>query len=228
MKKKLANPSQCSQCPIYSRSMLSNVKQEDIEQIDPQLREVLRGQSLDFVEDQKEGFYCLKQGHFKIEYGTKSKSGTVDICGPTELIGFEQSSTIKATAIENSKVCFIEMKNFYKLTKTSPEIAKYFIQILLNRIAERNETIIGLENHSIRNRVAATLLSLSKKFGKPSQYGCHINVNIDRKTLAKLSGTVVESLARVLTEFEDDKVIYRDKRTIHICDQSRLKNYSES
>jgi len=184
------------------------------------------GEKLSFQENKEDGFYCVQQGHGQVGYADDYKSGVVRICGPGDLIGYETSSgKIQALALDQMKVCFFPRNSFLNLQKNNSDIANGVIQSLVRIIGVKNERIIGLENHSIKNRIAATLVSLMKKFGTPSEYGTLIDLKIDRKTLAKLAGTVVESLARILTEFENEKIIVREGRKIHVADKEKLLKY---
>ena len=110
----------------------------------------------------------------------------------------------------------------------SSAISQQLIKFLCQMISMRDERIAYLECFSVRTRIAATLLSLHKKFGRASDLGSKIDVKIDRKTLAQLAGTVVESLSRNLTELEQKKIIARKGRSIHVLDLEKLARISTS
>ncbi|MNT50162.1 fumarate/nitrate reduction transcriptional regulator [compost metagenome] len=105
----------------------------------------------------------------------------------------------------------------------SPRLQEIMIKVLCNILALKDERIAALENHSVRNRVASVLLSLSEKFGKMTHQGQLIDVKIDRDTMAKLAGTVTESLSRQLSELEAEDIIHREGRFIYIKNKAKLE-----
>lgn len=88
----------------------------------------------------------------------------------------------------------------------------------------KDQRVAALMNTSVKNRVASALLSLCGKYGASTVEGFKLDVPISRKSLAMLSGTVPETLARTLTEMEEDKIIRRKKRSLYITDLNKLKN----
>ena len=110
----------------------------------------------------------------------------------------------------------------------SPSLQETMIKILCNILALKDERIAALENYSVRNRVASVLLSFSEKFGKVTPEGLRIDVKIDRETMARLAGTVTESLSRQLSELESENIIHREGRFIYINDLTKLEQRSLS
>ncbi len=186
------------------------------------------GSSVNFEYEGKEGFYCIQSGHFQINLGVTGSDGILRISGPGDLIGFETKNVVFATALVNAKVCLIEREGFQKLQSEVPEISNGIIQALIRIILAKNQRIVGLENHSVKSRVAATLLQLARQFGHSSDLGILIDVKFDRTALAKLSGTVVESLARTLTDLEEEKVIQRDGRRLRVLNLKKLEAAAKS
>lgn len=220
------NSEQCSKCPQRHLSAFKTLPETTCESID-NIREtqtVKANQILFFTNNDLRGFYCIQNGHLKLGRKDVQKSGVVRICGPGDLVGYETSTQIQsAQMIEDGNICFIKMEEFLKIQNAEPEVAESIVQALVKIIQIKDERIIGLENHSVKNRVASTLFSLVKKFGLQTKNGLLIDAKIDRKTLAQLSGTVTESLARALTELEDDKIISRQGRSIFILCKERLQ-----
>lgn len=122
-----------------------------------------------------------------------------------------------ATAMEESQVCFLENTDFENLRKKSKEISENLIQLLCETLRDADQRIASLEAHPLRVRVAATILDLYRKMGRNQ------HLSADRATIAEMAGTVPESLARVLTEFEGEKVIERRGRSLYICDMAALE-----
>ncbi|MGZ3773914.1 MAG: Crp/Fnr family transcriptional regulator [Bdellovibrio sp.] len=178
-----------------------------------------------FVEDNRPKFYCILRGNVKLS----TKHAIVRISGPGDIIGYEitkDSTHYSAVALNDVSVCSFDKDLFSVIQNSSSEISQEFQIVLCREIERRDERIGTLKKNSVKNKVASTLLLLNNKFGTPSDFGTKINVPIDRKTLAQLSGTVIESIARVLTDLENSNVIKRTGREIHINDVEKLAKIS--
>lgn len=220
------NSQQCSKCPQRHLSAFKSLQESICDSIDTirELQAVAADQMISFNHNDLRGFYCIQSGHLKLGRENVQKSGVVRICGPGDLVGYETSTSLpSAQMIEDGKICFIKMEEFLKIQNAEPEVAASIVQALVKIIKIKDERIVGLENHSVKNRVASTLLSLVKKFGLQTKNGLLIDAKIDRKTLAQLAGTVTESLARALTELEDDKIISRQGRSIFVLCKEKLQ-----
>ncbi|MBC7464648.1 MAG: Crp/Fnr family transcriptional regulator [Bdellovibrio sp.] len=216
-------------CAVRHKTAFKDLKEADCTHIDTlrEVKVVKAGNPILFKDKNESAFYCLQQGHVQLGFADKFKAGIVRICGPGDLVGYESTEvTPVAEVIEDSVLCLIKRKPFVEVQKINPDISNGIIQALVRIIAIKNERIIGLENHSVKNRIATTLLSLMKKFGTRSEWGTLIDVKLERKILAKLAGTVVESLARTLTELEDEKIIHRQARQIHVVNKEKLIHFS--
>lgn len=219
----------CKDCPVRQKTAFKDLNAGDRDRVSA-LREVKNieaGKPVSFKEKNESGFFCVCSGHIQLGFVDKHKSGILRICGPGDLVGFEMTeANLVAQALEDTQLCFIKRKPFAEIQRNSSDISNGIIQALVRVIAIKNDRIIGLENHSVKNRIATTLISLMKKFGIRSEWGTLIDVKIDRKALAKLAGTVVESLARVLTELENENIIRRDGRKIHVVNKEKLVQFS--
>lgn len=221
----------CSQCPKRPISAFKDLSDSQCRSIDSirELKTVKSEDTLFFMNKNSPVFYCIQSGHLKLGLENVQKSGVLRICGPGDLVGYEPCSPHRtAQMLEDGNVCSIDKIEFLKIQSSEPEIATSVIQALVKIIKIKDERIIGLENHTVRNRVASTLFSLVKKFGLQSKNGYLINTKIDRKTLSQLAGTVTESLARVLTDLENEKIVSRQGRKLLVLCKDKLREASKS
>ncbi len=215
----------CMHCPAHGKSPFKNLTLDQSSLIDKvrQFKKVSQNQVISHTDNQNAGFYCVLKGYFKISYKCKSGVNTLGISGPGDLLSYMTSDFYSAEALVDSEVCFFEADAFSSLQKSVPDISTGIILWLVKSIELNDRRVAGLETLSLKNRVASTLLSLMEKFGTSSPMGATIEAKIDRQSLACLSGTVVESLARILTELEDDKIILRQGRKICVVDPVQLQ-----
>lgn len=169
-------------------------------------------------------FYILVSGHAKLTY-QKHKSFPVRICGPGDFVGYGEwhcKYPHRAEALGAVRAWRFSKTSFQALLHTSPNLQDSMIKVLCDILSIKDERISALENHSVSNRVASVLVSFAEKFGHETLEGVHIDLKIDRETIAKLAGTVTESLSRQISEFEDEKILIRRGRAILIRDMQKL------
>lgn len=170
-------------------------------------------------------FYILTTGHAKLSF-EKHNRHPVRICGPGDVLGYGEwysKYSHKAECVDPISGWSFLREPFQKLLHSTPNLQECMIKALCQILAIKDERISALENHSVSNRVAAVLLSLTEKFGKETAEGLYIGVKLDRDTIARLAGTVTESLSRQLSELEEENIIARNGRAILIKDRPKLE-----
>ena len=217
----------CQDCAAHCKSAFKNANGDDIQEIN-HLRagvEFKEGTILPLTFEGDAGFYCIRKGHLLLNLINGSHHDAVRICGPGDFVGFDANDPngVSIEALENGFAGFFSKKNFSPFRAKSLAVANGIIEMLCNIIASSDKSILGLEDHSVKNRVASLLLALNAKFGLPSKQGSIIDVKIARKSMAKMAGTSPESFARTLTELAADKIIFREGRKIHILNEKKLR-----
>lgn len=188
-------------------------------------------QAMPFKDDDKNHiFYMITSGYAKLAY-QKHTQHPLRICGPGDILGYGEWNCKfphKAESLDTVQAWVFTQNEFQKFLYRSPNLQDCMFKIVCNILALKDERISALENHSVRNRVASVLISLSDKFGKESPAGLRIDVKLDRETMAKLAGTVTESLSRQLSELESEDIIQREGRYIYIRNRIKLEERSLS
>jgi len=170
----------------------------------------------------------ITSGYAKLAY-LKNIQHPVRICGPGDILGYgEWNSKFshKAESLDTVTTWVFNQTEFQSFLYQSPNLQDCMFKIVCNILALKDERISALENYSVRSRVASVLLSLSDKFGKETADGLRIDAKLDRETMAKLAGTVAESLSRQLTELELENIISREGRYIYVKNRIKLEERS--
>lgn len=169
-------------------------------------------------------FYVVLKGYVRLGYQIHTLH-PVRICGPGDFIGYGEwnfKHHHMAEALDAIEAIVFQRESFQAFMHGSPILQEAMIKVLCDILSIKDERISALENYSVGNRVASVLLSFSEKFGKESAEGIRIDVKVDRDTIAKLAGTVIESLSRQLSELEAEQIIRREGRSIVILEREKL------
>lgn len=186
------------------------------------VRQIKKKQVLFYDGDDPQGLYIVLAGNVKTfklaEDGRELTTGlykTDDFLGINALL-LNEPFTETAEAIEDSAVCMLSKDAILDILNRYPDVSQKFFKILANDIREKENQLMELAYHSVRKRMAQTLLRLSKQSANPA------NFKISRDELASLAGIATETVSRTLTDFKDEGLIEKKGSNIEIMDITRL------
>ncbi|HSH34736.1 Crp/Fnr family transcriptional regulator [Schnuerera sp.] len=130
-----------------------------------------------------------------------------------ESLVFSDRHTYPATitAIESSRIMYIEKIDIINLSMLNSTILINFVSVLSDRILMLNDRISNLSQDSLRKKISNFLLSEYTKQNKTILYFPYT-----RKKMAELLNIPRPSLSRELTKMRDEKIIDFDRNTIKI------------
>lgn len=212
-------PADCLTCRS-SNKCLVNISSSEEAAAFHNIRKVYefeRGDEVPFSFGKAPGFHIVSSGSIKVSFGEKQHAKTVKILGAGALFGYccYGMPGHLAEATESTRTCFFDYQDFEALRAKAPDITKNLLNYLCQEGWKNSARLWGLANHSVKERVTFLLRDLAQDFGTPSEHGVKIDLKISRTVLGEMAGAVTETLARVLTELEREKLIVRDKWTLH-------------
>ena len=183
-----------------------------------------KGEWLFSVGDKAEGFFCLVKGEIRV-YKMDEQGREVEIVrlGPGDFLGEAIVFTAPrfpayAQATKDSDVLFIEKKRLFQSVEKDPALAKFFIILLAKKCVVLNQRVEALGLKTVRQRLIQYLLSRCD-----GESRCEIELKIKKVELAKLLGTISETLSRNLKQLQDEGLIEVKANTIKIPDCLSLK-----
>jgi CRP/FNR family cyclic AMP-dependent transcriptional regulator len=175
------------------------------------------------------GLYVVESGHIRI---FKSSSGgreqVLSIDGPgssvAELPVFDGGTyPASVTAIEDATLLFVSKQDFQSLCLAHPEVALKVLRVVGARLRRLVGIIEELSFTTVRHRLAAFLLRLAHKEGRPSAEGVEITLPASNQELASQIGTVRELVSRNLSRLRAEGVIRIDGRSVTNYDSKALE-----
>ena len=174
--------------------------------------------------DAADGFFYLQSGEVRVfNMDEQGKELEVVRLYPGDFFG-EAIVFVKdrfpsyAQAVKDSQVLFFEKETFFRSLEKDPGIGKFFLRLLAKKCVVLNKRIEALELRTVRQRLIQYLVSSCT-----SETSCDITLPIKKTELAKLLGTISETLSRNLKQLQEERLIAVEGNTIHIKDISRLK-----
>jgi len=170
--------------------------------------------------------YFLVKGKVKtLRVNEDGKELITGIYSEGEYFGYESllknnDHTDNAEAMEDSEIIILPKDEFYQLVYGNREIAKKFIELLSNKVDQKEESLLHLAYNSVRQRTAEALINVNKKFNPEGQKE---ELAVSREDLANMVGTATESVIRVISDLKEEKIISVHSGKIIIEDLDKLE-----
>lgn len=185
--------------------------------------------SIIFMEDEPgKAFFFVKSGKVKI-YRTspEGQQHIIHIFGPGEVFAeatvfADVTYPAAAEALEDSQIGVIDNADLEALIQEDTALALSIIKILAKRLRMASEGIRNLAVMDAAGRTAMLLLQLAEQYGEKTPDGIIIALDVPRQELANMAGITRETLARVLSRFNENGIIQLDKYRIIIRDMEAL------
>lgn len=174
------------------------------------------------------GIFYLKEGEVLIsklasqgrEHVIRIISKEGVLCCADLLLNNKYSTSSRAT--RDSTVLFLPKAVFMKLLKENERINEFVLLQLAREVLSLEENLTLLAYKPLRGRLAKNLLTLCPDHDETSQTG----ICLSRIELAGFTGTVKETVTRLLSEFQKEKIISIADKQILILDKDRLQKIS--
>nr|WKN34618.1 response regulator [Tunicatimonas sp. TK19036] len=171
--------------------------------------------------------FLIAKGKIKtIRINEDGKELITGIYSQGEYFGYEallknQEYTNSAETMEDSEIIILPKDEFYQLVYGNREIAQKFIELLSNKVEEKEEKLLHLAYDSVRQRTAEALISLYQKFN--TEKDINYEFTVSREDLANMVGTATESVIRVISDFKEEGIITTRSSKITIKQPGKLE-----
>ena len=144
-----------------------------------------------------------------------------DFIGEEAIIHGNSTYITTATAITDSALTPIEVKEFRRLIQEQPGFSELFLSFLLSRNKQLQESLADQLFDQSEKRLAKILLSLSGVENDETSKA--VVPQVTHQTLAEMVGTTRPRISFFLNRFKKLKLIEHKSRQLYVC--SSLRNY---
>ena len=178
------------------------------------------------------GLYILCQGRVKLtrlnRRGQQRLVGILDSGQLLEKQAFQEQPVHQVTCevLEPSQICLLDRTTFLSFLKEHGELAVKLVQVLSK---EMNAVVNAADQFAFtpaRERLARLLLELSERFGEQIPKGTRIVLKLKREDLAQMAAVTVETVVRLLHDFQESGLIHMQGRELTILKADRLQKIS--
>ncbi len=229
MKKPLHIETGCAHCNVRMHSVFNVLQGEQLTEMSmhKSCNIYKKGQYVFAENGLPTGLFCINSGKIKITttgYDGKeqilrlAKSG--DVVGYRALISNERYAS-SAVTLEDASICIIDKDYFFKAMDATPKLMFEMVKKMSHDLKTAEDHIVSLSQKNVRERMAEALLFLKATYGLEEDQQT-IMVNLTREEIADYVGTSTESCIRLLSEFNQDKLISLSGKKIKIINLPML------
>ena len=191
-------------------------------------RRIARGGSLYHSGDAFEYLYAVRSGAFKTL--AVSRHGDEKITGfhlAGELMGLDAISAGRyagsAVALEDSEVCAMPFAALEKLSLSVPALQHQLFRALSGDISRDQGLMLLLGSMSAEQRLAAFLLSLSRRYQRLGFAADRFVLRMTRDEIGNYLGLTLETVSRLFSRFQREGLMSVRQREITLCNATRLR-----
>jgi CRP-like cAMP-binding protein len=223
----------CEQCIVRQLNSLKTLSKEELGRLSTCKadRVIKKGEHIFEEGEHLNGVYCVKSGVCKlVKLSPNGKDQIVKLNTSGDLLGqrstlSNEPANLSAVAITDMEVCFIPQTEILKAVGDNPNFTVDMFKTLGKSIRESDDLLVNMSQKSMRERLAATLIMLEESYGKEKDGT--LSLVLTREEFAGIVGTATESVIRLLSQLNKEKLIHIEGRHISILDIEKLRRISE-
>ncbi|EZH82825.1 transcriptional regulator [Ectopseudomonas composti] len=220
----------CKDCSLAALCLPISLNMEDMDALDDIVK---RGRPL------KKGEFLFRQGDtfgsvFAVRSGalktfSLSDDGEEQITGfhlPSELVGLSgvdgERYPVSAQALETTSVCEIPFERLDDLALQLPQLRRQLMRIMSREIRDDQQMMLLLSKKTADERIATFLVNLSARFRARGFSANQFRLSMSRNEIGNYLGLAVETVSRVFTRFQQNKLLEAEGKEVHILDPIEL------
>jgi CRP/FNR family transcriptional regulator, anaerobic regulatory protein len=221
----------CSSCCLRNVCLpagLTADKLPELDELTRTKRKIARGAALYRAGDVFYSLYAVRSGSFK-SIGI-SRAGQGKVTGlhlPGEMMALDAISRrthcYDAVALEDSEVCVVPYTRLTALAMRLPELQGQLLRMLSGDIVRDQGLMLLLGGMDAKQRVAAFLLSLSKRYQRLGYAANRFSLRMTREEIGSYLGVALATVSRLLSRLQTEGMISINQREVELKDVERLR-----
>lgn len=177
--------------------------------------------------DKVQGIFFLYEGAVKVHQSWEEQKELIlrfatagDVIG---LRGIGDTYPVTATALDDTKLCFIDNVFYEASLQTNPSLTYKMMQRYALELQQAELRMRNLAHMEVKGRIASALLDLKQVFGLDKEK--YIALAVTRQDIASYAGAAYETVFKFFVELTNENIIATSGKHIKIVNETALKNY---
>ena len=229
---KLRTPHQahCKDCSLASLCLPLSLNLDDMDALDDIVkrgRPIKKGEFLFRQGDAFGSVFAVRSGALKTF--SLSDSGEEQITGfhlPSELVGLSGMDTetypVSAQALETTSICEIPFERLDELSVQLPKLRRQLMRVMSREIRDDQQMMLLLSKKTADERIATFLVNLSARFRARGFSANQFRLAMSRNEIGNYLGLAVETVSRVFTRFQQNKLLEAEGKEVIILNPIEL------
>ena len=219
-------PTRCSTCNLRELCLPYGLNGHDMAllgELEFTRKRVKRGETLFRAGGAFDSLYAVRSGFFKssvvLEDGRDQVTG-FHMAG--EIVGMDGIGTERhaadVTALEDSEVCIIPYTRLEE-----PGLQRQLQKVMSRELVRDQGVMMLLGSMRAEERLAAFLLNLSQRFVARGFSPSEFHLRMTRDEIGSYIGLSLETVSRLFSRFQDERLITVQQKHVNILDIAGLK-----
>ncbi len=175
------------------------------------------------------GFYIIQTGRVKIfQLSVNGREQILHIFGATdhfaEVPAFDgKAFPASAATLDPAEILFFPRRRFLELLEQNPLLTVNMLKSFARHLRRFSHLVDDLSLREVPGRLAAYLLKLSDR----AQQADQVELDLNKRQLAAMLGTIPETLSRVFYRLSQEGVIAVDGNRITLRDRGALRDMAQ-
>jgi CRP/FNR family transcriptional regulator len=225
----------CSDCSLRDLCLPLGLSVGDMLALEGSIkshRKLSKGDFLYRVGDPFRSLFAIRSGSTKT--CEIAADGSVQITGfhlPGELLGFDAISSethpCDVVALETTEICELPFGKLETLARELPGLQRQLFRIMSREIMEEEVQLLMLGRMKAEERLAAFLLSFSRRYQRLGHSPNDLRLPMSRQDLGDYLGLALETVSRLFSRFQEEKLIIVQGRSVQLLNIDALKDVTK-
>jgi CRP/FNR family transcriptional regulator len=221
----------CRDCSLSTLCLPMGLRADDVDRLDAIVkrnRPLQRGDHLFRTGEAFRNLYVVKTGAVKTF--TQTNDGEEQVVGfhlPGEVLGLDAIQNglhgCNARALETTAICELPFERLEDLASNLPSLQHQMFRLLSKEIGQEADMMALLGRSTAEERVASFLLSLSDRFRRRGFSATDFFLSMSRQEIGSYLGLALETVSRLFTRFQEEKILKVERKHVQILDVDRLR-----
>lgn len=195
-------------------------------------RKIRKGATLYRMGDAFRSIAIIQTGQFKtVRCDLGGHEQITGFSMPGELLGVEGiglgTHPAESIALEHSLILEIAYSRLEAALARNPALLHCFNRILSRIVRQDRQALISLAFQNVEQRFARFLLDMSSAYAARGGAPADIPLKMKREDIANYLGMTRETLSRVLTKFQKQRLLTIDAHRFRLSDLDRLRDIAQ-
>jgi CRP/FNR family transcriptional regulator len=221
----------CSSCSVRELCLPVGVDREGLDQINALVAErvqLKKGERLYRTGDPFKALHAIRVGSCKT--AVLGERGHEQVAGyhmVGDIVGMDGIGTDRhggeAVALEDTEACVLPFDRLEELARDVVPLQHNLHKVLSTEIAREQDLMLLLGSMRAEERVAVFLLNLSKRYQERGYSATKFVLRLSRAEIGSYLGLKLETVSRLLSRFQDERLLRVRGRAIELLDVLALE-----